>query len=74
MVPEKELRILLLDPYIVEKKQLHWAWLEHLKPQSPPASDTISPNKTTPSPARPHLLIMPFIFDLWDHFYLNHHK
>jgi hypothetical protein len=34
----------------------HWAWLEHLKPESPP-SVTLSDN-ATPTPTMPHLLIL----------------
>ena len=44
-----------------------WAWLEHLKPQSPPQWHTSS-NNATPTSARPHLLILPLPMSLWKPF------
>jgi hypothetical protein len=32
-----------------------------------------SSSKATPTPTKPHLLIVPLPMDLWGHFYSNHH-
>jgi hypothetical protein len=38
---------------------LHWVELEHRRPQSPPLLWHTSSHKTTPTPTRSHLLIVP---------------
>ena len=57
MVREKELRILCLGPQAATKELPHRAWLEHLRPSSPPLV-TISFNKATPIPIRPRPLVL----------------
>lgn len=49
----------------------HWAWLELLRPQSPPQRHTSS-IRATPIPTRSHLLILPLPVSLWEPFHLNH--
>jgi hypothetical protein len=76
MVQEKELRVLHLEWQAVGSDRDTLARLEHLRPQSPPPSDTLPPtrphllqqghtysNKATPIPTRPHLLVVPLPMD-----------
>ena len=63
MVLNKELRVLHLDSQTAERdrdrdNRQTQAWLEHLKPESPPSA-THFPQQATPTPTKPHILIMP---------------
>lgn len=54
------------------KSKWHWVCLEHLKPQSPPQCHT-SFNRATHTPAKPHLLIVPFPMNCGCHCCWNYH-
>jgi len=57
-----------LDPKATgrESEQEGWIWPEHLKSQSPPLSDKLSPT-------RPHLSIVLFPMSPWGHFHSNYY-
>lgn len=59
----------------------YWAWLELLRPQSPPFSETLSPTKLYLPPTRPHSLKVPLPMgqafkrtSLWGHSHSNHNS
>jgi hypothetical protein len=81
MVLQKELRGLHLDVKPAEGGNvLYWVWLEYMGPQSLPPQWYTSSNKVTPTPTRPHLLIVPFptkhskIWVYGDHSYSDHYS
>jgi hypothetical protein len=46
MVMERELRVLHLDLQAAEEYCEPWPWLEHLRLESPPPSDTLPSSKS----------------------------
>lgn len=44
---------------------------ELLKPQSPTPTDKLPPKIVTPTPARPHVLIVLLLMRLWEPFYFK---
>ena len=71
MVLEKELRFLHLDWQASGRKNtiLGLAWSSETSKLIP--SDILTPNKATPTPTRPHLLIVPHHKELWGSFFIQ---